>query len=113
MHGRPDRGQVKLLTRTGLNWTDKYPTTVKALEATNAQQAHIDGELCAVAEEEITSFGLLQAATDNRLTGSLIFFAFDLLFLDGENLMQAPLADRKRQLGFCQHLRHRSRNEQL
>jgi bifunctional non-homologous end joining protein LigD len=46
----------------------------------------------------ITSFGLLQAATDNRQTGSLIFFAFDLLHFDGENLMQAPLSDRKLRL---------------
>jgi len=46
----------------------------------------------------VTSFGLLQAATDHRLTASLIFFAFDLLYLNGENLMSAPLADRKQRL---------------
>ena len=98
MHGRLDRGQVKLLTRTGLDWAEKYPTTVKALEAISTRQAYIDGELCAVDENGITSFGLLQAATDNRLTASLIFFAFDLLYLDGENLMSAPLAGRKQRL---------------
>ena len=98
MHGRLDRGQVKLLTRTGLDWSEKYPTTVKALKAISAQQAYIDGELCAVDENGATSFSLLQAATDNRLIASLIFFAFDLLYLDGENLMSAPLADRKRRL---------------
>ncbi len=38
MHGRLDRGQVKLLTRTGLDWTEKYPTTVKALKALRARQ---------------------------------------------------------------------------
>jgi DNA ligase D-like protein (predicted ligase) len=101
MHGRLDHGQVKLLTRTGLDWAEKYPATVKALEAISAQQAYIDGELCAVDDSGITSFGLLQAATDNRLTASLIFFAFDLLYLDSENLMSAPLADRKQKL---QHL---------
>jgi bifunctional non-homologous end joining protein LigD len=98
MHGRLDRGQVKLLTRTGLDWTEKYPTTVNALKAISGEQAYIDGELCAVAENGVTSFSLMQAATDNRLTASLIFFAFDLLYLDGENLMSAPLADRKRRL---------------
>jgi bifunctional non-homologous end joining protein LigD len=98
MHGRLDRGQVKLLTRTGLDWTEKYPSTAKALRAVSSQQAYIDGELCAVAENGVTSFGLMQAATDNRLTASLIFFAFDLLYLDGENLMSVPLADRKQRL---------------
>jgi bifunctional non-homologous end joining protein LigD len=58
---------------------------------------YIDGELCAVDENGITSFSLLQAATDNGLTASRIFFAFDLLYLDGENLMSAPLANRKQQ----------------
>jgi ATP-dependent DNA ligase len=91
MHGRLDRGQVQLLTRTRLDWRENYPATVKALEAISAQQAYIDGELCAVDENGLTSFGLLQAATDNRFTGSLIFFAFDLLYLDGENLMSALL----------------------
>jgi DNA ligase D-like protein (predicted ligase) len=95
---RLDRGQVDLLTRTGLDWTEKYPITAKGLAAISVQDAYIDGELCAVNESGITSFGLLQAATDNRVTGSLIFFAFDLLYLDGENLMAAPLADRKQRL---------------
>jgi bifunctional non-homologous end joining protein LigD len=36
MHGRLDRGQVKLLTRTGLDWTEKYPTTAKALRAVSS-----------------------------------------------------------------------------
>ena len=98
MHARLDRGQVKLLTRTGLDWSDKYPTTAKALKAIRAQQAYIDGELCAVDETGITSFSLLQAATDNRLTASLIFFAFDLLYFNGENLMSIPLTGRKQQL---------------
>jgi ATP-dependent DNA ligase len=63
----------------------------------STQQAYIDGELCAVTENGLTSVGLLPAATDNHLTGSLIFF-FDLLYLDGGNLMPSPLADRKQRL---------------
>jgi bifunctional non-homologous end joining protein LigD len=98
MHARLDGGQARLLTRTGLDWTEKYPTTASALGAVNVQQAYIDGELCAVAKSGVPSLGLLQAATDNRQSGSLIFFAFDLLYLDGENLMPAPLADRKQRL---------------
>ncbi len=98
MHARLDGGQARLLTRTGLDWTEKYPSTAKALGAIDVREAYIDGELCALAETGITSFGLLQAAIDNRQTGSLIFFAFDLLYLDGENLMPALLAERKQRL---------------
>ena len=67
-----------------LGWIgpDKYPTTANALNAISTQQAYVDGELCAVDENGVTSFSLMQAATDNRLTSSLIFFAFDLLYLE-------------------------------
>ncbi len=98
MHARIDRGRIQLLTRSGLDWTDKYPTTVHALEALPVTQAYIDGELCAVAESGVTSFDLMQAATDNRSAAALIYFAFDLLYIDGENLMSAPLIERKRRL---------------
>ncbi len=98
MHTRLDRGHVQLLTRTGLDWTDKYPATVQAFTALPIERAYIDGELCAVAESGITSFSLMQAATDSRRTASLIYFAFDLLYVDGENLMQAALVERKQQL---------------
>jgi hypothetical protein len=62
------------------------------------QQAYIDGELCAVSETGVTSFSLMQAATDSRRTATLIFYAFDLLYLDGDNLMREPLLERKRRL---------------
>jgi ATP dependent DNA ligase-like protein len=43
-----DRGSVKLLTRTGLDWTHKYPAIVKAVAALDVRQAYLDGELCGV-----------------------------------------------------------------
>jgi ATP-dependent DNA ligase len=98
MHARIDRGHVQLLTRTGLDWTAEYPTTVTALQRLPVEQAYIDGELCAVSETGVTSFGLMQAATDSRHAAALTFYAFDLLYLDGENPMRQPLAERKRRL---------------
>jgi DNA ligase D-like protein (predicted ligase) len=103
MHACVDRGRVRLLTRTGLDWTDKYPTTAEAFTALPIEQAYIDGELCAVAENGVTSFSLMQAATDSRRTASLMYFAFDLLYADGENLIQAPLVERKRRLDTVLH----------
>ena len=48
MMARLDRGAVKLLTRTGLDWTHKYPAIAKAVAALDARQAYLDGELCGV-----------------------------------------------------------------
>jgi len=55
MHARLDRGAVKLLTRTGLDWTHKYPAIAKAVAAVDARQAYLDGELCGVGTDGITS----------------------------------------------------------
>ena len=59
MHARVDRGAVKLLTRTGLDWTHKYPAISKAAAALDARQAYLDGELCGVSADGITSFNIV------------------------------------------------------
>jgi len=59
-----------------------------------AKTAYLDGELCGVQPDGRTAFNLIQNATDAG-EGSLVFFLFDVLFLDGENLMALPLVDRK------------------
>jgi bifunctional non-homologous end joining protein LigD len=46
MHARLDRGAVKLIMRTGLDWTLKYPAIADALSSLDARQAYLDGELC-------------------------------------------------------------------
>jgi hypothetical protein len=64
MHARLDRGAVKLLTRTGLDWTHKYPPIAAAVSGLRARQAYLDGELCGVFPDGITSFGMIQGASD-------------------------------------------------
>jgi ATP-dependent DNA ligase len=64
MHARLDRGAVKLLTRTGLDWTHKYPPIAAAVATLGARQAYLDGELCGVFPDGITSFSMIQAASD-------------------------------------------------
>ena len=98
MHARLDRGKVQLLTRTGLDWSILYPYTVSALRALRAKTAYIDGELCALRADGVPSFGLLQAAMDQGRTNSLVFFAFDLLYLDGKRTAALPLIERKQRL---------------
>jgi bifunctional non-homologous end joining protein LigD len=98
MHARLDRGAVKLLTRNGLDWTGKYPQIARAVAALPTRQAYLDGELCGVRPDGITSFGMIQLASDAGNAAGLVFFLFDLLYLDGEDLTARPLIDRKEPL---------------
>ena len=69
MATRTTPGKVQLLTRSGLDWTAKYPATAAALTKLPVQSAYLDGELCAVRPNGISDFGLMQqASTDSRAT---------------------------------------------
>jgi DNA ligase D-like protein (predicted ligase) len=98
LHARLDRGNVRLLTRTGLDWTHKYPTIAGAIASLPAKQAYIDGELCGVRPDGTISFSAIQAASDAGKSDALVFFLFDLLHLDGETIGSARLIDRKARL---------------
>jgi hypothetical protein len=56
MPARIDHGRAQLLTRTGLDWTDKYPSVIAALAKLNVKTAHLDGELCGVDDAGLPSF---------------------------------------------------------
>ena len=99
MHARLDRGAVRLLTRIGLDWSHKYPAIAKAVAALDARQAYLDGELCGVGPDGITSFNIVQLASDSGNAAALVFFLFDLLYFDGEDLRERPLIERKERLG--------------
>jgi DNA ligase D-like protein (predicted ligase) len=98
MHARLDRGAARLLTRTGLDWTHKISGDPKAVAALPATQAYLDGELCGVFPDGITSFSMIQAASDAGNAAGLVFFIFDLLHLDGDDVGARPLIERKSRL---------------
>ena len=91
MHARLDHGEVRLLTRNGLDWTAKYPQIARAVASLGAQQAYLDGELCGVRPDGITSFSMIQLASDAGNAAGLVFFLFDLLYLDGEDLTRTAI----------------------
>jgi len=86
---------VKLLTRTGLDWSDKYPSVVAALAKVGAKTAYLDGELCGMGDDGLPSFSQTQAASDGSRGVRLVYFAFDLLHLDGRDIANLPLIERK------------------
>src|SRR5208283_2909778 len=61
------------------------------------KSAYLDGELCGVRADGVTSFELMQQASDAGY-GGLVYFAFDLLELDGEDISRLPLLERKDRL---------------
>ncbi|SDH14884.1 DNA ligase D [Pelagibacterium luteolum] len=87
---------VKLYTRHGHDWTEKFASLVAPLSKVTKGSALIDGEICAFNADGKTDFSTLKAALSDG--GPLVFFAFDLLERDGKSLRNLPLVDRKKAL---------------
>jgi DNA ligase D-like protein (predicted ligase) len=98
MAARIDDGRVQLLTRTGLDWTDKYPSASAALANLNVKTVYLDGELCGVDDAGLPSFAQTQAATDGERGARLVYHAFDLLHINGWDVSALPLIERKKLL---------------
>ncbi|MDZ4690243.1 non-homologous end-joining DNA ligase [Terricaulis sp.] len=84
-------------TRSGLDWSDKFPKIVEAAAALELRSALIDGEAVVLDEKGRSSFQLMQGAWKNA-RARVVFYAFDLLELDGEDLTRLPLLERKNKL---------------
>jgi bifunctional non-homologous end joining protein LigD len=91
-------GHAALLTRKGLDWTRKFEPISEALEALPADTATLDGELVVEAENGVSSFSLLQQDLSAGRTDRMVYYLFDLLYLDGVDLRALPLAERKARL---------------
>ena len=93
---RVEDGKAALKTRKGLDWTDKFQAIAK--EGSALPDGLIDGEIVALDQHGAPEFSALQAAISDGKTDDSIFFAFDLLFADGEDLRRVPLGERKARL---------------
>ncbi|MGE3334418.1 MAG: DNA ligase D [Rhodospirillaceae bacterium] len=97
LNARIQDGKVRLLTRRGQDWTDKFEPFIAELAALDVQNAYLDGEAVVLGANDRSDFSALQ----NWFTtgkGRLAFYLFDLLFLDGEDLRARPLLERKDRL---------------
>ena len=92
---RVDRGRVTLKTRSGLDWTTKFPSVKKALEALPVVTAFLDGEVTVENERGTPDFAGLQADLSEGRSDRFQYYLFDLLHLDGADLRGASLLDRK------------------
>uniref|UniRef100_UPI0028A88020 non-homologous end-joining DNA ligase n=1 Tax=Rhizobium sp. TaxID=391 RepID=UPI0028A88020 len=96
LQARIDHGKLQLLTRTGLDWTEKFGDTVAgALRALPAETLLIDGEIVVERESGASDFSALQQDLSEGRSDRFVFYAFDLIYLDGTDLRGAALMDRK------------------
>lgn len=93
---RLDHGKLQFLTRSGLDWTEKFGEAVaRALKALPAETALIDGEIVVERDSGASDFSALQQDLSEGRSDRFVFYAFDLLYLDGSDLRGAALTERK------------------
>ena len=95
---RLNGGKVMLSTRSGLDWTARFPSIAAALKAFPATQAVLDGEIVSEGKDGISDFSALQDDLKSGRHDRLVYYVFDILYLDGFDLTGAALTDRKRAL---------------
>ena len=98
MGARIENGKVKLFTRSGLDWSRKFPTIAKALAKAKVKSAWLDGEIVVPDENGLSSFSRLQRALSDGKDEEMVFYLFDLPYLNGKDLRALPLVQRKQTL---------------
>jgi bifunctional non-homologous end joining protein LigD len=95
---RVEKGKAKLITRNQLDWSHRFPELAAAAAELPLRQAMLDGEVVSLLPGGVSSFQSLQEALSSGETGKLVYYAFDLLHVDGQDLSALGLEKRKEQL---------------
>jgi ATP-dependent DNA ligase len=95
---RRDPVGIRLITRRGNEWTQRYPLVVEAVNHLNVRSCLIDGEVVCCDEKGVTSFQLLR---HRRNEPQALLYAFDLLELNGTDLRREPIEIRPRWPASC------------
>ncbi|MGF6920846.1 DNA ligase D [Paraburkholderia sp. 40] len=88
-------GAVSVFTRNGNDWTAKFSKQIEALAALGMQSAWLDGEAVVLDERDVPNFQLLQNAFDAHRPQDIVIYLFDLPFLNGYDLRDVPLEQRR------------------
>jgi bifunctional non-homologous end joining protein LigD len=95
MIARRTDDRVRLYTRRGFNWANRYPRIVEALRSLRVRSIVIDGEAVVCGRDGKSDFDRLHSGAHDA---SVFLYGFDLIELDGEDLRPAPLEQRKSKL---------------
>ena len=91
---RIDKKRVRLFTRNGHDWTSRFPLLVAELNDLPLLSAWLDGEIV-VLKDGLPSFSALQHAVEGQSNKDIVYFLFDVIFLDGKDLRKVPLWSRR------------------
>lgn len=91
-------GSARLLTRRGLDWSERFPGVAERAAGLPVHQAVLDGEIVALLPDGRSSFQALQQAMMAERVHPVVYYVFDLLWLEAEDLRRRPLEERKRRL---------------
>ncbi|MFJ5284255.1 DNA ligase D [Pseudomonas sp. NPDC088429] len=92
---RIDHDQVQLFTRNGHDWTHKLPQQAEALAALGLESAWLDGEMVVANEHGVPDFQALQNALEAGRSGNILYYLFDLPYLNGVDLREVPVEERR------------------
>ncbi len=95
IEARRDGRSVSLWTRNEKEWTKPFQVIADAVGRLPCREALVDGEAAVLLPDGKTSFNALQNALEGDGQGRIVYFAFDLLHLDGRDLRPLPLEERK------------------
>lgn len=90
--------KIKMLTRNGLNWSDKYSFVAEELKKLPVRNFILDGEIVALDENKRSNFLTLQDKLKSKKSEDLQYYIFDILYLEDEDLRSLPLIKRKQRL---------------
>jgi bifunctional non-homologous end joining protein LigD len=92
---RIDHGEVKLFTRNGHDWTHKLPGQAEALATLSLESAWLDGEMVVTNEQGVPDFQALQNAFEAGRSGNIVYYLFDMPYLNGVDLREVPVEERR------------------
>jgi bifunctional non-homologous end joining protein LigD len=92
---RIDHGNVRLFTRNGHDWTHKLPKQAEALVALGLESAWLDGEMVVANDQGVPDFQALQNAFDSGRSGNILYYLFDMPYLNGVDLREVPVEERR------------------
>ncbi|MGP6422127.1 DNA ligase D [Pseudomonas putida] len=92
---RIDHDQVQLFTRNGHDWTHKLPQQAQALAELGLESAWLDGEMVVTNEQGVPDFQALQNAFEAGRSASIMYYLFDMPYLNGVDLREVPVEERR------------------
>ncbi|WP_263264554.1 DNA ligase D [Pseudomonas sp. RIT-PI-S] len=92
---RIENGEARLFTRNGHDWTAKLPRQARALAALGLESAWLDGEVVVNNDEGVPDFQALQNAFESAHAERIVFYLFDVMYLNGMDVTRVPVEQRR------------------